>query len=96
MRFRTRPVEFEAFRWVGQSSDTWPPWFRERFSPSDLTISRDKALMGIQVGREFIVVERGGWICISQDGHIYPVTEQFLNSVADPVDGEAGDGKEKG
>jgi hypothetical protein len=86
MRFRTRPVEFQAFRWQGQSEESFPQWFRREYRPKDLTISRDRALLGFQAGELLMVVEHGSWICLSEDGQFYHVTDEFMRRVADPIE----------
>jgi hypothetical protein len=82
-RFLTRPVEFEAFRWEGQTFDALPDWFKRSVPPDNLNLSH--GFLGFIVTDEIAVVEPGGWVCRSADGHIYAVTDEFLRRVADPI-----------
>lgn len=86
MRYRTRPIEFRAFRWTGQPLETFPDWFKTRSRLRDLMLSAHETFLGFQHGAKRIVVEKGSWICLSEDQQFYQLTDDFMQRIATPID----------
>lgn len=91
MLFRTRPVDFRAFRWEGQPLDELPSWLLER---NVALKPKGPTLLVIPWDAPGFLVEPNQWICLSADGSLFPTTEDALRRAADPVEG--GDGRKEG
>ncbi|ABA04817.1 putative phage protein [Nitrobacter winogradskyi Nb-255] len=88
-KYRKKPVEIEAFQWLGRSSEVGAPeWFRSALkhvgTPGSVWIDGDSAQIFTLEG--MMAARRDDWIIRGVEGEIYPCKPDIFEATYDEVD----------
>lgn len=97
--FRKRPIEVQAFQWVGQDRNDWPEWAAEVDHLEDIcAVLIGCAAVGLKVWTTegAIRASHGDWIIQGVRGELYPCKPDVFAETYDAIAMEArqgGDGE---
>lgn len=78
-KFRKKPVEIEAFQWVGQRPHEWPEWATK-------VVLRDGKELVVETLEGVMRVDHGDWIIKGVKGEQYPCKPDIFAKTYEPVE----------
>lgn len=80
-KYRSRPVEIEAFHWLGQPPSEWPAWARDH-----LSIRYEITCLQIDTIDGTMRVNQGDWVIKGTIGEVYPCKDRVFRGKYDKID----------
>ena len=83
MRYRKKPVEITAIRWMGKISDL-EPFFNGKESRRDLHITSEDNVLHIHTLEGTMACPIGSWVIKGVKGEIYPCRDDVFQETYEP------------
>ena len=94
MKFRHKPTEVEAWQWLGQIEDAWPPWLRgyrlheDRSRPWKVDATLDvhnRPYLLIPMPGGFVGVNLNDWVVLDQFRLLQQVEPEVFLAKYEPI-----------
>lgn len=87
-KFRHKPTEIiEAWQWLGQVEDEWPPWlYAYSHDGRGVGIEHTKQQLLIPTWEGIMIAKLNSWVVKGTHGELYPVKPEIFADTYEPVE----------
>jgi len=75
VKYKRRPLAYDAFKWTNQEDDRLPLWFRAAVDKGfgQIETINGNRVVTIETEKGVLIVEEGDWITLDERGRMYAV-----------------------